>query len=56
MTSRPLRWRYGSDDSREAVWGQILKGRHDELVQEPLPDKMRELLEQLQKRERASDN
>lgn len=44
----PHKWNYGSDDSREAVWSRVLKTNYDEVVQEPVPDRFRELLEQLE--------
>lgn len=36
------------EDRREAVWARVLKTRYGEVVQEPMPDRFRELLEQLE--------
>jgi ADP-heptose:LPS heptosyltransferase len=43
----PYRSRHDDDDSREATWARVLKANYDEAVQEPMPDRFRELLEQL---------
>lgn len=40
------------DDSREAAWARALKSRYDDVVQELLPDRFREPLEQLDDAER----
>ena len=39
---------YDGDERREAVWARVLKTRYGEVAQEPMPDRFRELLEQLE--------
>jgi hypothetical protein len=48
----PYRSRHDDDDdSRQATWARVLKANYDESVQEPMPDRFRELLEQLKEAE-----
>jgi hypothetical protein len=39
---------YGDDDTREETWARVLKAGYGEVAQEPMPDRFRELLEQLE--------
>lgn len=43
--------KYGCDDSREAVSSRVLKTNYDEVMQEPVPDRFRELLDRLDEAE-----
>jgi len=40
--------KYGNDDTREETWARVLKARYGEVAQEQMPDRFRELLEQLE--------
>lgn len=43
--------KYGNDDTPEETWARALKVGYDEVAQEPMPNRFRELLEQLEKAE-----
>jgi hypothetical protein len=43
----PYGRQHDGDDSREATWARVLKANYDEAVQGPMPDRIRELLDQL---------
>jgi hypothetical protein len=48
MMKTPYRLQTDDDaDSREETWARVLKANYGEAAQEPLPDRLRELLEQL---------
>jgi hypothetical protein len=44
----PYGLKYDGDDSREETWARVLKAGYGEVAQEPMPDRFRELLEQLE--------
>jgi hypothetical protein len=42
---------HADHDERETAWGAGLRVRYDEVAHEPLPDRFRDLLEQLEEAE-----
>ena len=42
------RHRYDVDDTREETWARALKVGYGEVTQEPMPDRLRKLLERLE--------
>ena len=40
--------KYGDDDNQEETWARVLKAGFGKVTQEQMPDRFRELLEQLE--------
>jgi hypothetical protein len=45
---------YG-DGSREATWARVLEAHYREITEEPMPERIRDLLQQLHAAERRID-
>ena len=43
-----FRLQYDDADTREKTWARVLRARFGEVAKEPMPDRFRELLEQLE--------
>lgn len=39
---------HSDDERREEVWARVLRSRYADVAQQPMPDRFRELLDQLE--------